>query len=192
MLNISKLKAYLILLIVLTCFSRIGFGQTIVQKEIPRDTSYTPYQTWVKIRKEFPKAEIVKPLLPEGVKAEYEVVYTTIPDTLFGNRDLHLDIFRPEKEGNYPALLMVHGGGWRSGNRTMQEPMAQQIANHGYVTVTVEYRLSPEAIYPAAVYDLKAAIRFLRSNARRYHIDPTRIAITGSSAGGQLAAGPAK
>ena len=70
----------------------------------------------------------------------------------------------------------------------MQEPMAQQIANHGYVTATVEYRLSPEAIYPAAVYDLKAAIRFLRANAKHYNIDPTRMAITGSSAGGQLAA----
>ena len=188
MLIISKLKTYFFILIVLTGFSRIGLGQTIEQKEIPCDTSYTPYQTWLKIKKEFPRAEIVKPLLAEGVKAEYEVVYTTIPATPFGIRDLHLDIFRPEKKGIYPGLLLVHGGGWRSGNRTMQEPMAQQIANHGYVTVTVEYRLSPEALYPAAVYDLKAAIRFLRSNARRYHIDPTRIAITGSSAGGQLAA----
>ncbi len=188
MLNISKLKTYFLFFIFLTIFPRLGFGQTVVQKEIPRDTSYTPYQTWVKIRKEFPQAEIVKPHLPDGVKAEYEVVYTTIPATPFGNRDLHLDIFRPEKTGRYPALLLVHGGGWRSGNRTMQEPMAQQIANQGYVTATIEYRLSPEAIYPAAVYDLKAAIRFLRSNAIKYGIDSNRMAITGSSAGGQLAA----
>ena len=188
MLIISKLKTYFFILIVLTGFSRIGFGQTVEQKVIPRDTSYTPYQTWVKIRKEFPQAEIVKPLLPKGVKAEYEVVYTTISETPFGKRDLHLDVFRPKKAGIFPALLLVHGGGWRSGNRTMQQHIAQQIANHGYVTATIEYRLSPEAIYPAAVYDLKAAIRFLRSNARRYHIDQKRIAITGSSAGGQLAA----
>ena len=188
MLVISKLKTYFLFFIVLTVFSRISFGQTGEQKGIPRDTSYTPYLTWVKIKKEFPQAEIVKSHLPEGAKAEYKVVYTTIPESPYGKRDLHLDIFRPEKEGKYPALLMVHGGGWRSGNRTMQEPMAQQIANHGYVTATIEYRLSPEAIYTAAVYDLKAAIRFLRANAKRYNIDPERIAITGSSAGGQLAA----
>ncbi|MEI6143786.1 MAG: hypothetical protein WCP85_31190, partial [Mariniphaga sp.] len=71
------MKTYFFILIVLTGFSRIGFGQTVEQNEIPRDTSYTPYQTWVKIRKEFPQAEIVKPLLPEGVKAEYDIVYTT-------------------------------------------------------------------------------------------------------------------
>ncbi len=165
-----------------------GFGQSVEQKEIPRDTSYTPYQTWVKFRKEFPQAEIVKPHLSDGVKAEYEVVYTTISETPFGKRDLHLDVFRPKKAGIYPALLLVHGGGWRSGNRTLQEHIAQQIANHGYVTATIEYRLSPEAIYPAAVYDLKAAIRFLRSKAQHYNIDPDRIAISGSSAGGQLAA----
>ncbi len=178
----------IIVFLLLTNFYSIDFGQSVEQKGIPRDTSYTPYQTWVKIKKEFPQAEIVKSHLPEGVKAEYEVVYTTIPETPYGKRDLHLDVFRPEKKGIYPALLLVHGGGWRSGNRTMQEPMAQQIADHGYVTATIEYRLSPEAIYPATVYDLKAAIRYLRSNAGKYSIDPDRIAITGSSAGGQLAA----
>jgi pectinesterase len=70
----------------------------------------------------------------------------------------------------------------------MQIPLAQQIAAHGYVTAVVEYRLSPEALYPAAVYDIKAAIRFLRSRAAKYSIDPDKIAVTGSSAGGQLAA----
>ena len=99
MLIISKLKTYFLFFIVLTVFSRIGFGQTVDQKEIPRDTSYTPYQTWIKIKKEFPQAEIVKPHLPEGVKAEYDIVYVTIAETSFGKRDLYLDVFRPAKDG---------------------------------------------------------------------------------------------
>jgi len=70
----------------------------------------------------------------------------------------------------------------------MQVPLAQQIAVKGYVTACVEYRLSPEALYPAAVYDIKAAVRFLRANAKKFNIDPERMAVSGCSAGGQLAA----
>ena len=162
--------------------------QFIEQTAISRDTSFTPYQAWIKIKKEFPEAKIVRPELPFGVKAEKDVVYATLPDTLYGKRDLHLDLFRPDKPGKYPALLLIHGGGWRSGNKSMQVPLAQQIASRGYVTASVEYRLSAEALYPAAVYDIKAAIRFLRANAKRYQINPDKIAISGSSAGGQLAA----
>lgn len=169
-------------------FSFTSIGQNIELKPIPKDTSYTPYQTWMKIKRDFPQATIAKAQLPVGVSAVYNIVYATLPSTPYGNRQLHLDLFKPEKAGKYPALLMIHGGGWRSGNRTMQIPMAQQIASKGYVTAAVEYRLSPEALYPAAIFDIKAAIRFLRANAAKYSIDPSRMAITGSSAGGQLAA----
>ena len=154
----------------------------------PRDTSFTPYQAWIKIKKEFPEAIIVKPQLPEGVIAENNIIYTTLSETPYGKRELHLDLFRPKKSGKYPALLLIHGGGWRSGNKTMQVPMAQQISTKGYVTASVEYRLSPEALYPAAIYDIKAAIRFLRANAVKYNIDPNRMALSGSSSGGELAA----
>jgi pectinesterase len=164
------------------------FAQTMQQPLLPRDTSYTPYQVWIKIKNEFPEAKIVYPEVQKTILADYDVVYTTLPDTPYGKRDLHLDLFRPDKAGKYPALILVHGGGWRSGNKSMQVPLALQIAAQGYVTACVEYRLSPEALYPAAVYDLRAAIRFLRTNAGKYNIDPDRIAISGSSAGGQLAA----
>lgn len=157
-------------------------------KPIPRDTSYSPYSAWVKIKKQYPDVTPVKPQLPEGVKAERNIVYAMLTHTPYGKRKLHLDLFRPEKPGNYPALVLVFGGGWRSGSKEAQVPMAQQIAAKGYVTAAIEYRLSPEALYPAAVYDIKAAIRYLRANAAKYGIDPDKIAITGSSAGGQLAA----
>ena len=156
--------------------------------KIPYDTTFTTYQAWDKIRKEFPQAAIVYPKLPKGVKEIRDVLYCTLPETPYGKRELHLDLFRPEKSGRYPALLLVHGGGWRSGNKSLQVPMAQKIAAKGYVTASIEYRLSPEALYPAAVYDIKAAIRFLRANAAKFGIIADKIAITGSSAGGELAA----
>lgn len=179
---------FLLVMVLILSFGIEVNAQTMDQKPIPRDSTFTPYLAWIKIRKEFPLAKIVEANVPAGVKAEYGVVYTTLPETPFGRRDLHLDLFRPEKKGKYPALLLIHGGGWRSGDRTMENPMAQQIASHGYVTATAEYRLSPEALYPAAVHDLKAAIRFLRAHAKQYQIDANRIAVSGTSAGGQLAA----
>jgi pectinesterase len=70
----------------------------------------------------------------------------------------------------------------------MEAPLAQRLASVGFVTATVEYRLSQEALYPAAVRDLKAAVRWLRARALDYHIDTTRIGVCGGSAGGHLAA----
>lgn len=183
MTKISRYNIYIFFLLIL---ARIGVQAQSTR--IPRDTTFTPYMAWIHIKKEFPQAEVVKPQLPEGVVAQENIVYSVLPETDFGSRELHLDLFRPEKPGKYPALILIFGGGWRSGNKTMQVPMAQQIATHGYVTACVEYRLSPEAQYPAAVYDIKAAIRYLRANAEKYNIDPDKIAISGSSAGGQLAA----
>ncbi len=163
------------------------FAQVRIEKPIPRDTSFTPFQAWLKIRKEYPDAKIVKPSLPKMVTAKHDLVYATLPNTRFGKRELHLDLFQPQKAGKYPALILIHGGGWRSGNRSMQAPLAMQVATRGYVTACIEYRLSPEALYPSAIFDIKAAIRFLRANAAKYDIDPDKIAISGSSAGGQLA-----
>lgn len=176
------------LVAILSFLSISGFSQAPKILPIPRDTSYTSYQTWLKLKNEYPEIKIVRAKLPSGVIPMQDVVYATLPKTIFGKRDLHLDLFRPEKSGKYPALIMIFGGGWRSGNKSMDIPMAQQIAAKGYVTACIEYRLSPEALYPAAIYDIKAAIRFLRKNANKFNIDPGKMAISGCSAGGQLAA----
>lgn len=151
----------------------------------PRDTSFTVRGAYVKEKKYRPAISIARPALPATVRASYNVTYCTL-----GPRSLQLDVFYPkakQKKG-YPAVLFIHGGGWRSGDRSQHVPMAQQLAAKGYVTATVEYRLSTEAYYPAAVHDLKAAIRWLRASARQYPIDTTKIAVWGFSAGGQLAA----
>jgi pectinesterase len=177
-----------IVFLIFLCAASPLLAQIVTIDGIPKDTAYTPYSAWVKIKKDYPNVTRVYPNLPEGVKAEHNIVYATLPDTPYGKRNLHMDVFRPDKGEKLPALVMVFGGGWRTGSKEAQVPMAQQIAEKGYVTAAIEYRLSPEALYPAAVYDIKAAIRFLRANADKYDIDPNRIAITGSSAGGQLAA----
>ncbi|MCD8031344.1 MAG: pectinesterase family protein [Bacteroides sp.] len=170
---------------------RVGWSKELTdeearQYEIPRDTSFTIWQTYVKERKYRPYIEIADPR-PTGIVAREGVVYSTRTDLPVGIRELRMNIYRPEGDEPLPALLMVHGGGWNSGDLTLQVPMAREIASRGYVTVPVEYRLIPEALYPAAVYDLKDAIRYLRAHASEYGIDPDRIAISGCSAGGQLA-----
>lgn len=150
---------------------------------IPRDTSFTVYNTYIKESKKRTYIKIVRSHLPDNVIAKEGIVYSR-PSA---NRSLHLNLYRPHDQKKYPALLMIHGGGWSSGDLSLQIPMAQQIAAKGYVTIPVEYRLSPEALYPAAVNDLKTALRWMRANADQYGIDTTRIAVSGCSAGGQLA-----
>jgi pectinesterase len=153
---------------------------------IKKDTSYTVYQTFTKVKKQFPNIQIVKPFTTNDVQAHKNLLYKSIVNENI-KRQLHLDIFRPANIKKYPALIMVHGGGWRSGNKSMQEAMAQRIAQKGFVVVPVEYRLSDEAKYPAAIHDIKAAIRWMKDYANTYNIDTTKIAIEGESAGGQLA-----
>jgi acetyl esterase/lipase len=84
-------------------------------------------------------------------------------------------------------VVCIHGGGFRAGDRKGWDGRCVKLAQQGYVAVTVTYRLAPKYQFPAAVYDCKAAVRWLRANARKYHVDPERIGVTGDSAGGHLA-----
>ncbi len=153
----------------------------------PVDTSYTVANQLRKYKKHYPYLLTAKDELPKGVIGDRDVIYTTLRKTKYGKRDLHLDIFRPEKEGTYPAIILVHGGAWKTGNKSLLIPMAQMIAKRGFVAVAVEYQMVLEAPYPAAVHNIKSAIRWMRANAEKYNIDPERIAISGTSAGGHLA-----
>jgi acetyl esterase/lipase len=123
------------------------------------------------------------PAVPEGVAFEPGVEFSN-PD----NQHLQLDVARPAKgDGPFPAILCIHGGGFRAGDRQGYDGLCIRLAQHGYVAATVTYRLAPKYQFPAAVYDCKAAVRWLRANAAKYHIDPERIGVTGGSAGGHLA-----
>lgn len=156
------MKPRTLISVVAVAVSMIATAQS---REIPRDTSFTMYSTNIKVHKSHPEAKLVPSTLPAGVKATEDVVYRTLTDTPFGDRSLHADIYRPDDNKRYPAVIMIHGGGWRSGARDLQRPLAMHIAAKGYVTVPVEYRLSLEAKYPAALHDIKAAVRWLRANA---------------------------
>jgi acetyl esterase/lipase len=121
------------------------------------------------------------PNVPDTVQFETGIEYTN-PD----NQHLQLDMARPKAEGTYPAIICIHGGGFRAGNRTGYDPQIIRLAEKGYVAVTISYRLAPKYPFPAAIHDTKAAVRWMRANAKKYGIDPNRIGVTGGSAGGTL------
>ncbi len=107
----------------------------------------------------------------------------------YGDRTLEMDIYRPQGVwGELPAVVCIHGGGWANGNRMNHGQIAQALAARGYVAATISYRLSGEAPFPAAIHDCKAAVRFLRANAKKYGIDANNIGAIGLSAGGHLTA----
>ncbi len=120
--------------------------------------------------------------VPEGVKFERAIEFANPAE-----QHLQLDIAMPQGEGPFPAVLCIHGGGFRAGTREGFDGLCVTLAQQGYVAVTITYRLAPAFRFPAAVHDSKAAVRWLRANAAKYHIDPARIGVTGGSAGGHLA-----
>lgn len=101
-----------------------------------------------------------------------------------------LDIYLPENgDGPFPVILSIHGGAFKAGDKGDRQlkPMLEGL-NHGYAVVSVNYRLSPEAKFPAQIFDVKAAVRWIRANANQYKLDPDKIAAWGGSAGGHLSA----
>jgi acetyl esterase/lipase len=100
---------------------------------------------------------------------------------------LCLNLAAPKEGGPFPAVVCIHGGGFRAGTRESLDGLCVMLAERGYVAVTVSYRLAPKHPFPAAVQDVKAAVRWLRANAGRYRVDPARIGALGYSAGGSLA-----
>jgi acetyl esterase/lipase len=105
-----------------------------------------------------------------------------------GDVELKLDLAMPKDgDGPFPAVVFIHGGGWRDGNRQQLTETIRTVAARGYVAVTISYRLVPSAVFPAQIEDCKAAIRWLRANAPKYKINPERIGAVGFSAGAHLA-----
>lgn len=122
--------------------------------------------------------------LPDNVEMETGVVYGT-----GGERELKLDLFLPKDAGGLrPAVVFIHGGGWKGGNPGQFHRQAAYLAGLGYVCASIEYRLSGEAQFPAALEDAKCAVRWMRANAEKLQVDTDRVALSGGSAGGHLAA----
>lgn len=164
---------------ILLCFS----CAVNAQRTYSVDTSYTVKSTYNKLIKKYPEITIPEIAKNENVNQINDVVYFTSKD-----RILHLDAFVNNKQKQNPAVIMIHGGGWRSGNKNQMNLLAQEIASKGYSCFAIEYRLSLEAKYPYGVYDVKNAIRFIKDNAKKFKVDPDKIAVLGCSSGGQMAA----
>jgi acetyl esterase/lipase len=123
------------------------------------------------------------PLATEQVREDLDVVYGT-----GGGMPLVLDLYAPrEPRGPTPALVFIHPGGWYFGWKEDMRQVARAFAQWGYVTVAVDYRLAPQAKFPAQIEDVKCAVRWLRAHAGQYGIDPRRVAAVGVSAGAHLA-----
>ncbi|PIF70973.1 alpha/beta hydrolase [Flavobacterium sp. 2] len=170
------MRKIVLILLWVTCFAN-------AQQTYSVDTSYTVKSTYAKLIKKYPSITIPVIAENENVDKIGDVVYFTSKE-----RTLHLDAFVNKKQKQNPAVIMIHGGGWRSGNKSQMNPLAQEIASKGYSCFTIEYRLSLEAKYPYGVYDVKNAIRFIKDNAKKFNVDPNKIAVLGCSSGGQMAA----
>lgn len=173
-------------LLILSLFCAIGAkGQNKEHITGVPDTSFSVAADFKKELKRYPFIKMVADSPSKAVAEARNLVYCKL-----GNRELHIDAFTPsvKKLKRMPAIIIVHGGAWRSGNHTQHIPLAQRLAALGYGCFTVEYRLSTEALYPAPVNDIKSAIQWMHANAKKFNIDTNKIAILGFSAGGQLAA----
>jgi acetyl esterase/lipase len=100
-----------------------------------------------------------------------------------------LDLFLPKDDGKSlrPAVIVIHGGAWRSGDKRQLRNLAELFARRGYVAAAINYRLAPKWSYPAQLDDCQRAVRWLRKNAKEFLVDPKRFGAAGASAGGHLA-----
>lgn len=134
------------------------------------------------------RAEADRPALPEGVALHSDLIYGTA-----AHQNTRLDVYLPvdpPPPGGRPAVLAIHGGGWRGGSKRDYGRHVARLAQHGYVVVAVDYRLSRPGrpSWPANLEDVRDAVRWIRNHASDYGVDPGRIVALGASAGGHLAA----
>jgi len=129
-------------------------------------------------QKAAPKARV-----PEGTKTLRDVEYAKA-----GNKSLKLDLYLPPKaDGPLPVIVWVHGGAWLGGSKNDAGP-SPRFVGRGYAVASVMYRFSGEATFPAQIQDCKAAVRWLRANAKTHGLDPDHIGAWGASSGGHLVA----
>lgn len=127
-----------------------------------------------------PKWKALKPQTPAGFTLK------TLEVAQYPEHTVELYVYVPDAAGTWPCILDIHGGGWKARQVEADKPMMERLAQRGFVTAIVSYRLSTEAKYPAALHDCKAALRCLRAHAQELKIDPERIGCMGGSAGGHL------
>ena len=120
--------------------------------------------------------------------------HTDIEYAQVAGESLKLDLYVPDGAGPFPAVILVHGGGWTAGDKSggprkaLIAPMHEPLERAGFAWISINYRLAPKHPYPACIEDVETAIRWVKAHAARYRLDPRRIALSGESAGGHLVA----
>lgn len=168
--------------------SRIAIGLAALALATPStarevDDSYTIGQRFENYRDKYPGIAWPAVTFKEGQSILFDRPYKNS-----GARDLHIDIFRPASAAKRQGILLVHGGGWSAGNKSHFYALANLLAQRGYTVFLPEFRLSPEARYPAGMIDIGDALAWARAHAAEFGLDPQRIAVGGASSGGQMAA----
>ena len=122
-------------------------------------------------------------LAAAGYRVEADLTYSSP-----GGAPLLLDAHVPEGKGPFPAVILVHGGGWVAGHKTVNfvQALFPVLEQTGMAWFTIDYRLAPKHPYPAALEDVEAAVEWVKKNAKRFNVDPKRIVLMGESAGGHL------
>ncbi|MGL2988057.1 alpha/beta hydrolase fold domain-containing protein [Flavobacterium sp. RSSA_27] len=158
------------------------YGWLYSQKTVSKDTSYTVQATFQKDLKKYPNITLAPTPNWHSITFKKDLVYQKTP-----HRTLHFDAFLNTSKTPLPAVLLLHGGGWKSGDKAQMKNLALAISQNGYQCFAIEYRLTAEAPYPASIEDCKKAVYYLIKNAKKYNINPTQISVLGCSAGGQMA-----
>ncbi len=130
-----------------------------------------------------PAALAAVPAPARAIDFQRDVVYATP-----GGLELKLDAYLPDGAGPHPAVVVIHGGSWRSGDKLQLAIHALAFARAGVAAFSIDYRLAPRHKWPAQILDCAAAVRWVRANAGKLRVDPERIGAFGYSAGGHLAA----
>ncbi len=135
------------------------------------------------LQAQYPRTQLSEDVPPEqSFTVTSDVTYTT-----GASGPLRADVYIPRGDGPFPGIVFIHGGGWKDGNRNQMLPLIKALAEDGFVGFTIEYDVDP-VHFPASFHESLAAVAFFRAHAAEYRLDAARIAVAGSSAGGELAA----
>ena len=181
------MRASLLLLLASVFLSRLSQAQITGTIELPSDPMPPGFNSREAAMAAIltKQVKLIEPptVIPESVIEHIGITYGEVD-----SKELKLDLSLPAKaEHPRPGLIFIHGGSWSGGTRDVYKYYTTHFAQQGYVCATVSYRLSGEACFPAAIHDVKAAVRWMRGQADSYGVDATRIGVVGGSAGGHLA-----
>lgn len=134
-----------------------------------------------------PPTNVTKGQEPKATDGPDVVTRIDIPYVRANGTELKLDMVLPKGKGPHPAVMVIHGGAWRGGNKKDCMFIMPELARAGYVAISPQYRFCPKDVFPAQVEDVKAAVRWAKAHASEFDIDPERFGAMGFSAGGHLA-----